>query len=235
MSSTRINWRELKERVDVLDILRLYQWNPKVTHNERTGGLEGACPIHDRENPDSHSRCFKVLPNARGFKCFGCGKGGSIIDLVAAIEEVTRRRAGELIQKWFPPGGAFSESDVALSAQIEAWAERLVPVLYNNRDGVVALLLDETDRLCGEVLVSAEPLGSSYFHFQAIASVACAIGSEKVVLVSLQRSAEPASQLRSQLELCGGMLLVFARIQLTHAYVLSGGSLSQVSFEPKTF
>ena len=59
--------------------------------------LEATCPLHGGANP----RQFKVSGSKGAFKCFGCGAGGNVLDLVAAAEEVSIREAALLLVDWF--------------------------------------------------------------------------------------------------------------------------------------
>ena len=52
---------------------------------KRSGsGLGGLCPFHNEKTPS-----FKVSPNLGIYKCFGCGRGGNVIDFVMEIEKMT--------------------------------------------------------------------------------------------------------------------------------------------------
>ena len=66
-------------------------------HKKASGALEAPCPLHRGENP----RHFKATANGRGFKCFGCGAGGNVLDLVAALEGCSLREAALRLSDWF--------------------------------------------------------------------------------------------------------------------------------------
>lgn len=58
----------------------------------------GACPIHSGTN----KKQFVCDLNTNLWRCFGdCDRGGSTIDLVAALEGVDARTAAERISEWF--------------------------------------------------------------------------------------------------------------------------------------
>lgn len=103
MSSTRahdISWATLKKRWNVLDVLSQYQWSERLTHRD-SGGYSGPCPIHSGSRPDPSSTSFTVTESSQGWRCFGsCDAGGSIIDLVAQMEQVSMKAAGQLIASW---------------------------------------------------------------------------------------------------------------------------------------
>lgn len=67
--------------IDIEDVVRKYQPNLKrVGHN-----LVGLCPLpgHQEKTPS-----FNVCPEKGIFKCFGCGKGGTVITFYMEMESV---------------------------------------------------------------------------------------------------------------------------------------------------
>lgn len=65
----------------------------KHTTLKRVGReLVGLCPIHDERTPS-----FKVYPDKERFKCFGCGEGGDVLDLVQAIHDCTVQEAVDIL------------------------------------------------------------------------------------------------------------------------------------------
>jgi DNA primase len=52
---------------------------------KRSGsGLGGLCPFHNEKTPS-----FKVSPNLGIYKCFGCGRGGNVVDFMMEVEKFT--------------------------------------------------------------------------------------------------------------------------------------------------
>jgi len=69
----------VKEKILDLDIIEVIG---KYTHLKRAGvNYKGLCPIHNEKTPS-----FVVSPAKNIFKCFGCGKGGNVIDFVMEKE-----------------------------------------------------------------------------------------------------------------------------------------------------
>jgi len=65
----------LDELIDKNDIVEVVSMYAKLKRSGRT--YRGLCPIHnDRKNPS-----LSVDPQNRLFKCFGCGAGGTVIQL----------------------------------------------------------------------------------------------------------------------------------------------------------
>lgn len=97
-----IDWKKLKERVSLRDILDHYGLLGDLT--EAAHGFEGVCPFCE-------SRSFKANTEKNAWFCFGACKtkaeanggqtGGNILDFVACMEEVSVKKAAELIVEWF--------------------------------------------------------------------------------------------------------------------------------------
>ena len=64
------------------------------------GHIEAICPIHK----GTHRRQFKTTTNGRGFKCFGCGVSGNVLDLIAGLEQLGLREAALRLVEWFDVG-----------------------------------------------------------------------------------------------------------------------------------
>ncbi len=79
----------------------------KVLEQYRIGGLRrsgkdqwrGRCPLHDGEGRDA----FHVNTARQLFHCFSCGAGGTVLDLVAALEGCGVREAAQKLAGWRDP------------------------------------------------------------------------------------------------------------------------------------
>ena len=70
---------ELTERNDIVDVVSQY-----VQLSRRSGSnLFGLCPFHSEKTPS-----FSVSRPKQIYHCFGCGKGGGVINFVMEIENV---------------------------------------------------------------------------------------------------------------------------------------------------
>ncbi len=79
---------EVIDRNDIVDVVSMYA---KLKRSGRT--YRGLCPIHnDRKNPS-----LSVDPQARLFKCFGCGAGGTVIQFIMAKENLDFMEATKLL------------------------------------------------------------------------------------------------------------------------------------------
>ncbi len=75
----------IADRVTVAEVLKIAGWSAP----NRRGFL--LCPLHTERTPSFH-----VVAD-RGWRCFGCGKGGGIFDLVVALGLARDRAAAA---KW---------------------------------------------------------------------------------------------------------------------------------------
>ncbi|MEO1582133.1 MAG: JAB domain-containing protein [Pseudomonadota bacterium] len=91
-----IDFKALKRLFSVTDALRHYGYLDRMVEMP-SGQLKGPCLIH-KSKPGSTS--FKVTPSHLGFRCFGCGAKGNVLDLVASVEGVSVHEAALLIQGW---------------------------------------------------------------------------------------------------------------------------------------
>ncbi len=78
---------DIKRMVPMDTVLAWYGLKPN-----RAGFIP--CPFHGDTDPS-----LKVYPSGRGWHCFGCNKGGSVIDFVMAMEDVTFQDACQKIQE----------------------------------------------------------------------------------------------------------------------------------------
>ena len=70
---------EVKSRLNIVDIVQA-----RVPLKKAGRNFKGLCPFHSEKSPS-----FMVSPERQAFHCFGCGKGGSVIDLVMEMEHLS--------------------------------------------------------------------------------------------------------------------------------------------------
>lgn len=72
--------QELTERNEISDVVSQY-----VKFTKRSGSnLFGLCPFHSEKTPS-----FSVSPDKQIYHCFGCGKGGGVINFIMEIENLS--------------------------------------------------------------------------------------------------------------------------------------------------
>lgn len=81
---------ELAERNDIVDVVSGY-----VRLGKKSGSnLFGLCPFHSEKTPS-----FSVNPDKQIYHCFGCGKGGGVINFIMEIENLSFPEAVEFLAK----------------------------------------------------------------------------------------------------------------------------------------
>ena len=81
---------ELVERSDIVDVVSGY-----VRLTKRSGSnMFGLCPFHSEKTPS-----FSVSPDKQIYHCFGCGKGGGVINFIMEIENLSFPEAVEFLAK----------------------------------------------------------------------------------------------------------------------------------------
>ena len=79
---------ELVERSDIVDVVSGY-----VRLSKRSGSnMFGLCPFHSEKTPS-----FSVSPDKQIYHCFGCGKGGGVINFIMEIENLSVPEAVEFL------------------------------------------------------------------------------------------------------------------------------------------
>ena len=79
---------ELVERSDIVDVVSSY-----VRLGKKSGSnMFGLCPFHSEKTPS-----FSVSPDKQIYHCFGCGKGGGVINFIMEIENLSFPEAVEFL------------------------------------------------------------------------------------------------------------------------------------------
>ena len=73
---------EIKHRLTMQRVAEQYGFTPG-----RSGFIQ--CPFHQGDRTAS----LKIYPGDKGWKCFGCGRGGSVIDFVMELFDIPFRQA----------------------------------------------------------------------------------------------------------------------------------------------
>ncbi|MDR1866770.1 MAG: DNA primase [Treponema sp.] len=78
-------------RLDAVEIVNSY-----LHLESKNGRFVGLCPFHNEKTPSFH-----VNPDLKLYHCFGCGKGGTIVNFVMEMEKLTFLEAIELLAERF--------------------------------------------------------------------------------------------------------------------------------------
>src|ERR1700756_4879623 len=90
-----IEFASIKQAIPLLRVLEHYH----IAGLRRSGKDQwrGRCPLHGGEGREA----FHVNTAQQLFHCFSCGAGGTVLDLVAALEQCGVREAAEkLAVRW---------------------------------------------------------------------------------------------------------------------------------------
>jgi DNA primase len=68
--------RTLKDRIDIVQVI-----SERVRLQKTGATFKARCPFHNEKTPS-----FNVNPSRQMFKCFGCGKGGTVLDFVMEMD-----------------------------------------------------------------------------------------------------------------------------------------------------
>jgi DNA primase len=127
---TWVEFASIKERVPLLRVLEQYQ----IGGLRRSGKEQwrGRCPLHRGEGREA----FHVNTAKQLFHCFSCGAGGTVLDLVAALEHCGVREAAEkLALGWGVPRSNSSPAVVRpREATVTKKREGLRPLPFRLRD-----------------------------------------------------------------------------------------------------
>ena len=80
---------EVVARNDIADVVSSY-----VTLTRKGGNLFGLCPFHNEKTPS-----ISVSPDKQIYHCFGCKKGGGVINFIMDIENLTFPEAVRFLAK----------------------------------------------------------------------------------------------------------------------------------------
>ena len=81
---------ELVDRNDIVDVVSSY-----VRLSKKSGSnMFGLCPFHSEKTPS-----FSVSPDKQIYHCFGCGKGGGVINFIMEIENLSFPEAVDFLAR----------------------------------------------------------------------------------------------------------------------------------------
>ena len=80
---------ELIARNDIVDVVGSY-----VALTPKGGSYWGCCPFHNEKTPSFH-----VLQDKQFYHCFGCKKGGGVINFIMEIENLSYSDAVRFLAK----------------------------------------------------------------------------------------------------------------------------------------
>jgi DNA primase len=118
-----LDFKTIKNRVPMTAVLDHY----RIQDLRRSGRdhLRGRCPLHSGEGRET----FHVDTAEQVFHCFSCQAGGSVLDLVMAIEGCGLRQAAERLSSW----------STTSAAKVEPWSLPVKATVTKKREPTAAL------------------------------------------------------------------------------------------------
>jgi DNA primase len=83
-----VDFRLLRERIMMREVLRLLQFEPTVQRGDQ---WRGPCPVHGSSNP--RSRSFSANVRLGRYHCFACGSRGHALELWSAVHGMSLHAA----------------------------------------------------------------------------------------------------------------------------------------------
>lgn len=124
---------QIKKRLTMADIAARYGFEVN-----RAGDM--LCPFHNDSKPSLH-----VYPGSRGWWCFVCSEGGTVIDFVAKLFHVNARQAAIRLDNDFHLGLSTEKPD---RRAVSEWLER-----RRMEQAVLSAYRAEYDAKCHESLL----------------------------------------------------------------------------------
>lgn len=97
-----IDFKQVKELATVELVVAHYGLQVKPAKGSE---LVGLCPFHEEKTPS-----FKMNTKKRAFNCFGCGAHGNMLDFIARKENVSVKKAAQLVLEWLGSGAVQNEA-----------------------------------------------------------------------------------------------------------------------------
>ena len=142
----------IKSKLDIVDVVSRY-----VDLKSAGQNMKGLCPFHQEKSPS-----FMVNPGLQIYKCFGCGKGGDVLNFLQEVErldfpealQMAAELAGvELTGKVHKKDAALEEKKHRMYSANKLTADFFHHLLMRHKIGKSALEYSlETRQLTSEVL-----------------------------------------------------------------------------------
>ncbi|MDR2796993.1 MAG: DNA primase [Treponema sp.] len=105
----------VNQTIDALAVVGDY-----VRLEQRGGRYMGLCPFHNEKTPS-----FTVNPDLKLYHCFGCGKGGTVLNFVMEMEKLSFPETVELLAKRFGVPMVYEgPQDPGALSRIQEFAEK---------------------------------------------------------------------------------------------------------------
>ncbi|MDR1221132.1 MAG: DNA primase [Treponema sp.] len=130
---TQSSIQEVIDKMDAVAVMGDY-----VRLENRSGRFMGLCPFHNEKTPS-----FSVNPDLKLYHCFGCGKGGTVMNFIMEMDKLTFPEAVERLAKRFGVALQYEAGGNAETDKNAAKTEALFD-LYSRVAGSFHYLLAKT-------------------------------------------------------------------------------------------
>ncbi|MDR1072733.1 MAG: DNA primase [Treponema sp.] len=130
---TQSSIQEVIDKMDAVAVMGDY-----VRLENRSGRFMGLCPFHNEKTPS-----FSVNPDLKLYHCFGCGKGGTVLNFIMEMDKLTFPEAVERLAKRFGVALQYEAGGNAETDKNAAKTEALFD-LYSRVAGSFHYLLAKT-------------------------------------------------------------------------------------------
>ena len=112
----------IKQSVDIAPFIR----SCGIELKQNGKSFKGYCPFHE----DSKSPSLSVTPDKRLWQCFGCGKGGDVIDFAKEFDGTDFNSTVEKLETYIPAASLKSSKRKPVKKKRDPEAPPLTPVHY---------------------------------------------------------------------------------------------------------
>ncbi|MDR0376075.1 MAG: DNA primase [Treponema sp.] len=130
---TQSSIQEVIDKMDAVAVMGDY-----VRLENRSGRFMGLCPFHNEKTPS-----FSVNPDLKLYHCFGCGKGGTVLNFIMEMDKLSFPEAVETLAKRF---GVALQYEAGGNAETDKYAAKIEALfdLYSRVAGSFHYLLAKT-------------------------------------------------------------------------------------------
>jgi DNA primase len=186
------------DTADIVDVIGDF-----VSLKKRGANYMGLCPFHNEKTPS-----FSVSPSKGIFKCFGCGKGGNVVNFVMEYEHLSYPEALRYLAKKYNieiEERELTEEELkeqkeseSLYAVTEFARKFFSDSLYNNLEGISVGLTYFKERGFLQETLKAFDIGYCPGRSDEFSSAALKAGYKKEYLIKSGLSLESGSRLRDR-------------------------------------
>ena len=190
--------QRILDAADIVDVIGDF-----VSLKKRGANYMGLCPFHNEKTPS-----FSVSPSKGIFKCFGCGKGGNVVNFIMEYEHLSYPEALRYLAKKYHieiEERPLTEEEIreqheneSLYAVTEYAKNFFIDSLYNNLEGISVGLAYFKERGFLQETLKAFDIGYCPGRSDIFTQAALKAGYKKDFLVKSGLTIETGARLRDR-------------------------------------